>query len=113
MRSSNLTFDLDYLWSANQREDRMFNAITSDYMFKCDNYAVAYKFKQFLNNLKNCEYGDIVDDCFFPFSSIIFFTCRPQDALRMKYVAKRIPSSFKADVKIYSIDDETGEDIEI
>lgn len=105
MRSSNLAFDFEYLWSVNQREDRTFNAITSDYTFKCDNYSVAYQFKQFLDNLKFCEHSGIVDDYWYPYSYIIFVTCRPQDIMRMKYVARRIPSSIPSNVRIYDEED--------
>lgn len=104
MRSTNLAFDHEYLIG---KEDRMFNALTSDYMFKCDNYAVAYLFKEFfLSRLKMCEYSDITEDCFFPYSKIIFITCRPQDMIRMKYVANRIPSSIKANIRIYNEEEE-------
>ena len=113
MRSTNLAFDLDYIWCNNKREDKMFNAITSDYMLKCDNYAVAYMFNQLLDKLRMCEHSDIVDDFCWPYSSIIFFTCRPQDVKRMKYVAKHIPSSIEANIKVFYMDDDTGEEVEV
>ena len=103
MRSTDLAFDFDYIVG---RENKTFNALTSDYMFKCDNYSVAYTFKEyFLKRLKFCEYSDITEDCFFPYSKIIFITCRPQDMLRMKYVAHHIPSSIKANIHIYDEED--------
>ena len=98
MRSTNLAFDLEYL----DRDDQMFKALTSDYMFKCDNYAVAYNLREFfLKRFKMCEYSDICEDLFWPFSKIIFITCRPQDILRIKHIAHHIPSSIKANIKIY------------
>lgn len=106
MRSTNLAFDHAYLYDT---DDKMFNMLTSDYMFKCDNYAVAYMFREFfLKKLKMCEYSDITEDCFWPYSKIIFITCRPQDMLRMKYVAKNLKSSINANVRIY---DENEEEI--
>ena len=113
MRSTKqLAFDLDYMMTCD-RDTRIFNLLTNDYMIKSDNYAVLYRLKRFLNNLKMCEFSDITDDCFYPYSSIIFFTCMPKDALKIKYIAKRIPSSINADIKVYRYDNDTGEDIEI
>lgn len=100
MRSINLAFDLDYMYPV-QRQERTFELLTSDYIFKCDNYAVAYMFCQILDRLKMCEHSEITEDCFWPYSKIVFFTCRPEDVQRMKCVAKRIPSSIKANVRIY------------
>ena len=99
MRStSNLAFDLEYL----DNDTRMFNLLTSDYMFKCDNYAVAYTLREvFLKRFHMCEYSEITEDCFFPYSKVIFITCRPRDIYRIKYIARHIPSSIKANVKIY------------
>ena len=115
MRSTKLAFDLDYLMSKGMldREERMFNAITCDYEFRCTNYAVAYTFSKFLEKLKWCESSAILDDCYSPFNVltnpydwVIFFTCRPQDMLRMKYVAHRIPSSIKANIRILNEEEE-------
>lgn len=103
MQSTDLTFPLDYLYDY---DDYFFNLLTNDYEFKCDNYAVAYHFLQFLDKLKMCEHSQMTDDCFYPYSWVIFFSCRPQDALRMKYVAKRIPSYIDANVRIYNENEE-------
>lgn len=91
----------------------MYNRLTSDYIFKCDNYAVAYIFMQFLDKLRMCERSDIEEDYCYPYSRIIFFTCLPRDAERMKYVANHIPSSIEANIKFYEFDDDTGEEVEI
>ena len=90
----------------------MYNRLTSDYMFKCDNYAVAYNFTQFLDKLRMCERSDIEEDYCYPYSRIIFFTCLPRDAERMKYVANHIPSSIEANIRICMYNDD-GEEIEI
>lgn len=103
MRSTNLSFPPDYLYGF---DDYIFNMVTSDYEFKCDNYAVAYAFLRMLDKLEMCEHSELTDDCFWPYSWIIFFTCRPKDALRMKYVAKCLPSSIPANVKIYNDQEE-------
>ena len=95
-----------------QSVDRdMFDAITKDYEFRTTNYAVAYQFLQFLNKLKLCEHTDIYDDYSFKGNSVysdwvIFFTCMPKDMMRMGFIAKRIPSSYPADIKILNQDEE-------
>ena len=95
--TKDLSFPPDYLYGY---DDSMFKLLTNDYEFKCDNYAVAYNFMKFLDKLDMCEHSDMCDDYFFPYSWVIFFSCRPQDALRMKYVAKSLPSSIPANIKI-------------
>ena len=110
MRSTNLSFPIDYLYDY---DDKMFDLLTNDYEFRCENYAVAYNFLKLLDKLEMCEHSEMVDDCFWPYAWIIFFTCRPTDALRMKYVAKHLPSSFNANAKVYEYDEETGENIEL
>ena len=112
MRSTNLAFDLDYM---QDMDDQLFSLLTNDYELRCSNYAVAYNFVRFLETLKMCEHSSIIDDCYYPFSSnqcpyewVVFFTCRPKDALRMKYVARHIPSSIRANVRIL---DENEEEI--
>ena len=105
MRSTNLAFDFDYLMD---RDDHMFNVLTSDYEFRCNNYSVAYNLIQFLNDLKMCEHSGILDDCFYPYDWVIFITCRPQDIERMMYVAKHLPSSIKANIRLL---DESGETV--
>ena len=113
---NDLVFDYDYIeckkFNTPEDEMRLFNLLTSDYLFKCDNYAVAYNFIRFLDKLKMCEHSDITEDYFWPYSRVVFFTCLPKDAERMKYVAKRIPSSIKANVRIYTYDDQ-GDEMEI
>lgn len=101
MRSTNLAFDLDYMYPL-QKKEYLYDLLTEDYVFKCDNYAVAYMFCQILDKLDMCEHSEITEDCFWPYSKIVFFTCRPEDVKRMKCVALRIPSSIKANVKIYN-----------
>ena len=103
MLSSDLSFPPDYLYGY---DDAMFKMMTEDYEFKCNNYAVAYNFIKILDKLEMCEHSDMVDDCFWPYSWVVFFSCRPKDALRMKYVAKKLPSSFNADVRIYNDQEE-------
>lgn len=107
------SFSTDYLDTMDREQERLFRLLTNDYMLKCDNYAVAYKLLPILDRMPFCERSDITDDYFWPYSSIIFFTCRPDDAERIKCVAKRIPSYIKANVKVYQYDADTGEDIEI
>ena len=106
MRSTNLVCDMDYIMYKNLQEDRMYNALTSDYMFKCDNYAVAYMLTRLLYLFPLCEHSDITEDCFFPYSKVIFITCRPRDIERIKCVAKHIPSSIEANIKIYDENEE-------
>lgn len=112
----NLIFDYDYLehkkFNTPENEMKLFNMLTSDYMFKCDNYAVAYMFCYILDHLKMCEHSDITEDYYWPYSRVVFITCRPQDLQRMKWVARRIPSSIKANVRFYEYD-EDGEEIEV
>lgn len=103
MQSSDLSFPPDYLYDY---DDQMFRLLTNDYEFRCENYAVAYNFIRFLDKLDMCEHSGMIDDCFWPYSWIVFFSCRPEDALRMKYVAKKLPSSFNADVRIYNDQEE-------
>lgn len=110
MRSTNLAFDHDYLYDY---DDEMFRLLTDDYMFKCDNYAVAYNLLHILDQFKMCEHSEIRDDCFYIYSWIIFITCRPQDIERIRWVAKCLPSSFDPNIQIYKYDDNTGEDVEI
>lgn len=103
MRSTNLAFQPDYLYD---RDDYLFNLLTDDYVFKCDNYAVAYQLMHFLDRLNMCEHSNMVDDCFWPYSYLIFITCRPRDIKRIKFIANRIPSSIPANVKIFNSDEE-------
>lgn len=107
------SFNTDYLLFTDNEQDRLFRLLTKDFMLKCDNYAVAYKLLPIIDRLQLCERSDITDDYFFPYSSVIFFTCRPDDAERIKCVAKRIPSSISTNIKLFMYDDETGEDVEI
>ena len=109
MRSTNLAFDFDYL--QDRENDRLFNLLTSDYMLVCDNYAVAYQLMPILDRVKLCEHSGLTDDCFYPYSWIIFITCRPEDIERIKCVAKRIPSSIKANVRVYG--EEDGYEVEV
>lgn len=111
MRST--SFSMDYIRTMDMGRDKLFRKLTNDYMLKCDNYAVAYMLLPILDRLQLCERSDITDDYYFPYSSIIFFTCRPDDAERVKCVAKRIPSSIKANIKLYKYDADTGEDVEV
>lgn len=105
MRSTNLAFDFDYL--KDREYDRLFHQLTDDYMLVCDNYAVAYKLLPILDKIQFCEHSGITDDCFYIYSWLIFITCMPRDIERIKCIANRIPSSIKANVRIY------GEDLEV
>lgn len=111
LQSFDLSFPSDYLYGKD--EDRLFNMLTEDYMFKCDNYAVAYNLLNILKNFDMLEHSEIRDDCFYIYSWIIFITCLPKDIERIKHIAKRLPSSFCPNVKIYRYDEDTGEDVEI
>lgn len=99
MRSTNLAFDFDYLLG--REDDRLFHKLTNDYMFVCDNYAVGYQLMSMLDKISMCEHSGMTDDCFWPYSWIIFITCRPEDIGRIKCIAKRIPSSINANIRIY------------
>ena len=107
------SFNTDYILFTDNQQDKLFRMLTKDFMLKCDNYAVAYKLLPIIDKVQLCERSDITDDYYFPYPSVIFFTCRPVDAERIKCIAKRIPSSIKANIKLFMYDDETGEDIEI
>ena len=112
MRSTDkLAFELDYLYD--KRRDKLFDLLTDDYLFKCDNYAVAYNLLQILDKFEMCEHSNVVDDCFWIYSWFVFITCRPEDVDRIKCIAKRIPSSIPANIKILHIDNETGEEVEV
>lgn len=112
MRSTNLAFDFDYLYG--KQRDKMFDLLTDDYMFKCDNYVIAYTMREFfLKRFHMCEYSDITEDLYYPYSKIIFITCRPQDIFRIKYIARHLPSAIKANVRFFKYDEDTGEDVEI
>ena len=100
MRSTNLAFEYDYLY--NREFDELFHRITDDYMFVCDNYAVAYQLLSILDKIQFCEHSGITDDCFYIYSWLIFITCRPEDIQRIKCIANRIPSSFNANIRIYN-----------
>ena len=114
--TENIIFDYDYLeykkHNTPDEEMKLFNLLTSDYIFKCDNYAVAYKLIQFLDRLKMCEHSEITEDYYWPYSRVVFITCLPKDLQRMKWVARRIPSSIKANVRFYEYD-EDGEEMEV
>lgn len=86
------------------------NIITKSYEFRCSNYAVAYNFIQYLDRLRYCDYSGIIDDFISPPASewIIFFTCLPKDAERLRKVANYIPSSIPANIRII---DENEEEI--
>lgn len=99
MRSTNLAFDYDYL--IDRENDRLFHKLTKDYQFVCDNYAVGYQLLSILDRIQMCEHSPLTDDCFWPYSWIIFITCMPKDIERIKYIAKRIPSSIPANIRIY------------
>ena len=105
MRSTNLAFETDYLYG--RELDDNFNLLTEDYIFKCDNYSVGYNLIQIIDHMEMCEHSNIVDDCFWPYSWIIFITCRPKDILRIKHIAERLPSSIPSNIKIIS---EEGEE---
>lgn len=104
MRSTNLAFELDYLYG--QQHDKLFNLLTDDYVFKCDNYAVAYNLIRLLDNFHMCEHSNIVDDCWWPYSWVIFITCLPQDIERIYYISKNLPSTIDANIQIYNSDEE-------
>lgn len=84
-------------------EGNYIDNLTKSFEMRCDNYAVAYTFTQFLDRLRLCDFSSIVDDFFYhkgvPVSDwVIFFSCLPKDAERMTYVIANIP--YKASVII-------------
>ena len=103
MRSTKLAFQPDYLYDM---DDQLFDLLTDDYIFKCDNYAVGYQLMRILDRMNMCEHSSMIDDCWWPYSWIIFFTCRPEDVERIACVARRIPSSIPANIKIFNSDEE-------
>lgn len=104
MQFTNLSFPPDYLYG---KEDELFNLLTNDYEFRCDNYAVAYQLIRLLDKIHMCEHSSYpLDDCFWPFGCwIVFITCRPKDIDRIKCIAKCIPSSIPTNIKIYDEDE--------
>ena len=78
-------------------EGNWVDAITDGFELRCDNYAFAYTFLQFLSNLAVCDFSQILDDFWFSGDGIpqsdwvIFFTCLPKDAIRLTHVAGNIP----------------------
>ena len=69
--------------------------ILGDYELMCEEYPGAYEMSRFLEKLRYCDYSQPQDDFYFSRGIIrsqwiIFFTCRPTDAERMAYVAKRL-----------------------
>ena len=111
MRSINLAFDPDYLYE--KQYNKLFKEMTCDYLFKCDNYAVAYQLLSILDKVKFCEHSEITDDYTFPYSWFIFITCLPEDIDRIRCVAKRIPSLINANIKIYGYNEENGYEVEV
>ena len=103
MQSVDLSFPNAYLYG---KEDQLFDLLTKNYIFRCDNYAVAYQLMSVLDHIKFCEYSMPVDDCWWPYSWLIFFTCMPKDVERICCVAKRIPSSISANIKILNEEEE-------
>lgn len=102
MRSTNLAFDYDYL--IGREEDELFHRLTNDYMLVCDNYSVVYQLLPILDKIQYCEHSGITDDCFYIYSWLVFITCRPEDIDRIKCIAKRIPSSINANIRVYDED---------
>ena len=103
MRSTNLAFELDYLYDM---DDQLFNKLTNDYVLKVDNYSVGYMLLPILDKIRMCEHSQLVDDCWFPYSWSIFITCMPKDIDRIRCIANRIPSSIPANIRIYDGDEE-------
>lgn len=104
MPSINSLYDMD---------DYLVKILTDDYVFKCDNYSVAYQLLYFLDKFDMCEHSQVMDEYIWPYSWIIFITCKPRDVLRIKCVANRIKSSIPANIKILKTDEDTGEEIEV
>lgn len=85
-------------------EGNYIDAITRNFELRCNNYAVAYNFIQFLENLPVCDWSPIMDDYFyhkgFPVSDwVVFFSCLPKDAERMTYVISNLPQKASIIVK--------------
>ena len=69
--------------------------VLKDYKLVCEEYPGVYEMSRFLEKLGYCDYSQPQDDFYFRNGVIhsqwiIFFTCRPTDAERMAYVAKRL-----------------------
>ena len=78
--------------------------VLGDYELSCEEYPGAYEMSRFLSNLRYCDYSPPQDDFYFSRGVIhsqwvIFFTCRPTDAERMAYVAKRL--QFPVNIRKY------------
>lgn len=79
--------------------------ITSDYVMWCEEYPGAYIMCQYLSKLPYCDFSPPTDDFYFKDGIIrsnwvVFFTCRPKDAERMRYVAQCV-SPYKINMEEY------------
>ena len=100
-------------YSSHPREcDELLDILARDYEFSTDNYAVAWRFRQFLKTLQLCDFSEILDDMWYEKDRdggpllisrrIIFFTCRKRDMERMCYILERLGGNFVI------IDSDTG-----
>lgn len=69
--------------------------LINDYEMHCDEYPGIYIMCQILSGFPMCDYSPILDDFYFMDGVIrsnwvIFFSCRPRDAERLSYVARRL-----------------------
>ena len=77
------------------REDDLMDILTKDYEFVSDEYPVAWKFRQYLKNLRLCDFSEILDDVYYSGDvvmcrRVIFFSCMPKDIDRMSFVLERL-----------------------
>mgnify|MGYP006988828688 CR=1 FL=1 len=70
--------------------------ICGTYIVECDEFPGIYKFMQYLDKLRYCEYSDTAQDWFTFHNDIIqshwviFVSCLPKDMDRLRYVANRM-----------------------
>ena len=72
--------------------------ITLEYVMWCDEYAAAYIMCQFLSKLRYCDFSPPTDDFYFKDGVIhsnwvVFYSCRPVDADRLRYIANRVAAT--------------------
>lgn len=82
--------------------------VLQDYELQCDEYPGAYIMSQIMENIPYCDYSRPQDDFYLKdgiiYSNwIIFFTCRPRDAYRLAFIAKRI--GYPIHIKSYGLED--------
>jgi len=82
--------------------------ILKDYELQCDEYPGAYIMSQFMDKIPDCDFSRPQDDFYLKdgiiYSNwIVFFTCRPRDAMRLAFIARRI--GYPIHIKSYGLED--------